>query len=240
MQLQEDWRGKSSVPGILPALVVIGIGVLFLLNNLNIFFMHDVWRYWPAILIAVGLVKMVDSPTSNGRVTGGVLVVVGGLFLADTLGFLTLSWRDFWPLVLIGAGLLMLWSRLSPPWVGIPNNHPAAADDGTLNENAIFGGVERKMSTDNFLGGQVSTTFGGVDIDLRQASMRGDSAVLDINCIFGGVDIKIPRNWLAVSQGAAIFGGIGNSSAQPAPDMPGVKRLYLKGSVVFGGVDVKN
>jgi hypothetical protein len=33
-------------------------------------------------------------------------VVVGGLFLADTLGFLNLSWRDFWPLVLIGAGPL--------------------------------------------------------------------------------------------------------------------------------------
>jgi predicted membrane protein len=100
--------------------------------------------------------------------------------------------------------------------------------------------VERKVSTDDFQGGQISTTFGGVDIDLRQAGMRGDSAVLDINCIFGGVEIKIPRNWIAVSQVAAIFGGIGNSSAQPASDMPGVKRLYLKGSVVFGGVEVKN
>ena len=239
MHTHEDWRGKSPIPGILPALVVIGIGVLFLLNNLNIFFLHDVWRYWPGILIAVGLVKMVDSPTSNGRVTGGVLVVVGALFLADTLGFLTLSWRDFWPLVLIGAGLLMLWSRLSPPWVGIPNSQPAA-DEGALNENAVFGGVERKVSTDNFLGGQVSTTFGGVDIDLRQAGMRGDSAVLDINCIFGGVELKIPPNWLVISQVGAIFGGIGNRSAQPSANMPGVKRLYLKGSVVFGGVEVKN
>ena len=239
MQTHEDWRGKSPIPGILPALVVIGIGVLFLLNNLNIVFMHDVWRYWPAILIAVGLVKMVDSPTSNGRLTGGVLVGIGGLFLADTLGFLNLTWASFWPLVLIGAGLLMLWSRLAPPWVGIPNN-PTVADEGALNENAVFGGVERKMSTDDFRGGQVSTTFGGVDIDLRQAGMRGDSAVLDINCIFGGVELKIPPNWLVISQVGAIFGGIGNHSAQPSANMPGVKRLYLKGSVVFGGVEVKN
>ena len=239
MQLHEDWRGKSSVPGILPALVVIGIGVLFLLNNLNIFFMHDVWRYWPAILIAAGLVKMVDSATSNGRLTGGVLVGIGGLFLADTLGFLNLTRASFWPLVLIGAGLLMLWSRLAPPWVGIPNV-PAAADEGALNENAVFGGVERKMTTDDFRGGQVSTTFGGVEIDLRQAGMRGDSAVLDVNCIFGGVELKIPPNWLVISQVAAIFGGIGNHSAQPSANMPGVKRLYIKGSVVFGGVAVKN
>jgi predicted membrane protein len=239
MQPHEDWRGRSSIPGILPALVVIGIGVLFLLNNLNIVFMHDVWRYWPAILIAFGLVKMVDSPTSNGLLTGGVLVGIGGLFLADSLGFLNLTWASFWPLVLIGAGLLMLWSRLAPPWVGIPNN-PTVADEGALNENAVFGGVERKMSTDDFRGGQVSTTFGGVDIDLRQAGMRGDSAVLDINCIFGGVELKIPPNWLVISQVGAIFGGIGNHSAQPSANMPGVKRLYIKGSVVFGGVEVKN
>ena len=66
MQRHDDWRGQNNIPGILPALIVIGIGVLFLLNNLNIFYMHDIWRFWPVILIAAGLAKMVDSPYSNG------------------------------------------------------------------------------------------------------------------------------------------------------------------------------
>ena len=74
MQPHEDWRFKRNIPGIVPALVVIGIGVLFLLNNLNIFFMHDIWRFWPVILIAAGLAKMVDSPYSNGKLTGGILI----------------------------------------------------------------------------------------------------------------------------------------------------------------------
>jgi hypothetical protein len=239
MQPHEDWRSRGNIPGVVPALIVIGIGLLFLLNNLNIFFIHDIWRYWPGILIAVGLVKMVDSPHSNGRLTGGILVGVGGLFLADNLGFLNLTWGSFWPLVLIGAGLLMLWSRLAPLPAGVPNI-PAGAHEGALNENAVFGGVERKVSTDDFRGGHISTMFGGVDIDLRQAGMRGDSAALDINCIFGGVELKIPTNWIAISQVGAIFGGIGNHSAQPRADAPGVKRLYIKGSVVFGGVELKN
>jgi hypothetical protein len=213
--------------------------VIFLLNNLNIFFIHDIWRYWPGILIAVGLVKMVDSPHPNGRLTGGILVCVGGLFLADTLGFLNLSWRDFWPLVLIGAGLLMLWSRLAPPPAGVPDI-PVGGHEGALNENAIFGGVDRKVSTDDFRGGHISTLFGGVGLNLRQAGIRGDSAVLDINCIFGGVELKVPQNWIVVTQVAAIFGGIGNNTVQPSADAPGVKRLYIKGSVVFGGVEVKN
>jgi hypothetical protein len=242
MQPQYDWhdrRGSGSLPGIVPALIVIGIGVLFLLNNLNIFFLHDIWRFWPGILIAVGLVKMVDSPAPNSRITGGVLVGIGALFLADNLGFLNLSWTDFWPLLLIGAGLLMLWSRLAPPPAGAPNI-PSGAHEGALNETAIFGGVNRKVTTDDFRGGHVTALFGGVEIDLRRAGMRGDSAVIDVSSTFGGVELKIPASWIAVSQVVAIFGGVENKSAQPNTDMPGVKRLYIKGSAVFGGVEVKN
>jgi hypothetical protein len=242
MQPHYDWhnrRGSGSLPGIAPALIVIGIGVLFLLNNLNIFFLHDIWRFWPGILIAVGLVKMVDSPAPHGRITGGILVGVGSLFLADNLGFLNLSWRDFWPLVLIGAGLLMLWSRLAPSPAGTPTV-PEGAHEGVLNETAIFGGVERKVTTEDFRGGNITAMFGGAEIDLRRASMRGDSAVVDVTSMFGGVEFRIPPNWIAVASVAAIFGGFSNKSVQPAADIPGVKRLFIKGAAVFGGVGVKN
>ncbi len=239
MQPHEDWRGRGLTPGIAPALIVIGIGVLFLLNNLNIFFVHDIWRFWPGILIAVGLVKMVDSATPNGRVMGGILAGVGGLFLADNLGFLNLSWESFWPLVLIGAGVLMLWHRLAPAQTGTPNI-PAEVHEGVLNEFAIFGGVDRKVTTDDFRGGQITAMFGGGNIDLRRAGIRGDSAVIDVTSMFGGVDFKVPANWIVVSQIAAIFGGFGNKSVQPNADTPGVKRLYIKGVAMFGGVGVKN
>ena len=239
MQPHEDWRNRSNLPGIVPAVIVIGIGVLFLLNNLNIFFVHDIWRFWPGILIAVGLVKMVDSPFSGGRITGGILVSVGGLLLARNLGFLLLTWNDLWPLLLIGAGLVMLWSRLAPPPAGTPNT-PTGAHEGVLNETAIFGGVERRVTTDDFRGGSATAMFGGVEIDLRRAAMRGDSAVIEVSAMFGGIEIKIPQTWIAVPQVAAIFGGFGNKSMQPNADTPGVKRLYIKGSATFSGVEVKN
>ena len=218
---------------------MIGIGVVFLLNNLNIYFLHDIWRFWPGILIAVGLVKMVDSPVSSGRVTGGILVGVGALFLADNLGFLNLSWENFWPLVLIGAGLVMLWSRLAPSPSGTVHI-PPGAPEGTLNEYAIFGGADRRVTTDDFRGGQLFALFGGCNIDLRRAGMRGDSAVVYVTSMFGGVDFKVPPNWIVVGQVVAIFGGFGNKSVEPSADMPGVKRLYIKGSAIFGGVGVKN
>jgi hypothetical protein len=58
--------------------------------------------------------------------------------------------------------------------------------------------------------------------------------------MFGGVDLKVPPNWIVVGQVVAIFGGFGNKSVEPSADMPGVKRLYIKGSSMFGGVAVKN
>src|ERR1017187_10414138 len=141
MQPHEDWRNRSSLQGIVPAVIVIGIGVLFLLNNLNIFFLHDIWRFWPVILIAFGVVKMVDSPLSSGRITGGVLVVVYALFLANNLGFLHLSWETSWPLVLIGAGVLMLWSRLAPPRAGTANIPAGAGQRGAAEDATFLGGV---------------------------------------------------------------------------------------------------
>jgi hypothetical protein len=82
--------------------------------------------------------------------------------------------------------------------------------------------------------------FGGVEIDLRRAGMRGDSAVVDVTAMFGVVGFKVPPNWIVVGHVFALFGGFGNKSVQPSSDMPGVKRLYIKGSAMFGGVEVKN
>ena len=67
---------------MVPAIVLIAVGAIFLPQQLHIFYFHDVWRYWPVILIAVGLVKLVDSPDNSGRTGGAILLVLGAIFLA--------------------------------------------------------------------------------------------------------------------------------------------------------------
>jgi hypothetical protein len=112
--------------------------------------------------------------------------------------------------------------------------------EGVLNVHAVFGGVERKVTSDDFRGGHASAMFGGIELNLRKAGMRGESAIVDVSAVFGGVELKVPANWIVVVEGSSIFGGFSDKSAQPAPDMPGVKRLFVRGSAVFGGVDIKN
>src|SRR5450432_3359527 len=110
------WRSNH---GLIPGAIVIGIGVLFLLQNFHIAYIWDWWRYWPVALIAVGLVKLVDSTYGGGRVFGGILLVVGAIFLGSSLGIYDVSIGELWPLFLIGAGLMMLGNRVwGPHWPG--------------------------------------------------------------------------------------------------------------------------
>jgi hypothetical protein len=56
-----------------------------------------------------------DSPhrkDSEARLALGiVLVVIGFIFLLDSLGITTLGFRELWPVALITAGLMILYER---------------------------------------------------------------------------------------------------------------------------------
>src|SRR5579863_1681298 len=106
-QNKSDWNTERMVP----AIVLIAVGALFFLNNLHILPVREILRYWPGVLVAVGIMLLVDSAESAGRTIGGVFVGAGGLLLARNLGYLDLTWNQVWPMVLIGAGLLMLLDR---------------------------------------------------------------------------------------------------------------------------------
>ena len=48
---------------------------------------------------------------------------------------------------------------------------PVADPLTTLNENAIFGGVEKRVNSKEFRGGQLQSLFGGIELDLRDADI---------------------------------------------------------------------
>lgn len=233
-----EWRAS---PGLIPAIVIIGIGVLLLLGNLHIVYVENWWRYWPVLIIAAGLAKILEANHQGGRVFGGVIAGVGGLFLLNNLNLLDLTWDAFWPAVLIGVGVLMLVNRLSGPRILISRTdaRPQPAD-GTFVANAIFSGFKRKITDGDFRGAHLTAIFGGGELNLRQATMDGDTAVVFATAIFGGIEIKVPESWQVTSEGTGIFGGFSDETVHPPAGNPGMKRLVIRGEAVFGGVEVKN
>ena len=229
----------GSADRFLPAILLIGLGAMFLLHNLHLVYFRDVARYWPAILIAVGLVKLVDSAANEGRIAGGILTAVGAIFMAQSLGYLTVGIFDLWPLALIAAGVWMLVQR-SFPWPSL-GNASSNLKDGRMQEAAVFGGGKRNIADPDFRGGKIDAVFGGFEIDLRRSAIVGESAEMEINAVFGGVEIRVPEHWRVEMKGAGVFGGYSDETRQPNPaEFPVIKRLILKGAAVFGGVVVKN
>jgi TM2 domain-containing membrane protein YozV len=109
------------------AVVLIGLGVLFLLHNLGIWFL-EVDRIWPIFLIALGVwlfVKRRMSPNCYRSITGpAVLVTIGALSLIDNLH--GPGWDRTWPVILLVIGVIKLVERGylagPPPPPAIPSD----------------------------------------------------------------------------------------------------------------------
>lgn len=225
-------------PGILPGLILVGIGTVILLDHMGYIAADHLWRLWPLILIVAGLVKFFKE---FNRGAGAVLMVLGALFLANNFDVIRLRWTDMWPLVLIGVGVTLIWSRLEMP--RMPKAVSGGGGPNVINEYAMFGGVERRINSTSFTGGTVTAMFGGVELDFRSAEIEGEEAVVYVEAIFGGIEVVVPERWTVVYEGQSIFGGYGDETRPPVPEVPGAapkKRLILRGRAVFGGISVKN
>lgn len=240
--MKDDKREHISATsaGLLPGLIVAAIGLVFLLNNLNIVRVHDLWEYWPVILIVVGITKLTDSTDSHEKTGGAVMILVGGVLLSSTLGLLSWSVWQFWPLILIGVGLLMLFNRSGAGLIAGLRFRPGDATTTKADGIAIFGGFKRRVATDDYRGAHYVAIFGGGEIDLRRAQIQGDSAVIEITAIFGGFEIRVPSNWMVRNEVVGVLGGSADETRQPLPEVPGVKHLVVRGMAFCGGVGVKN
>jgi predicted membrane protein len=195
------------------------------------------WGFWPAVLIVWGAVRFVEC---CNRAFSVFLMGLGTLLLLGNLDYLHITMRDFWPIVLIGFGAMLIWGRLEMPRVARP---AAAGGPNMVNELSLFGGTERRVTVSNFAGGSATATFGGVELDFRSADIEGEEAVLYVEAVFGGIEIIVPERWTVIYEGQSIFGGYSDETRTPLPEVPGApprKRLILRGRAVFGSITVKN
>ncbi|MDR1886348.1 MAG: cell wall-active antibiotics response protein, partial [Prevotellaceae bacterium] len=79
----------------------------------------------------------------------------------------------------------------------------------------------------------------GIELDLRKAYLPEGDTLLNIEAIFGGISLFVPDNWLLDVQVESILGGI-DDSRRITDVIDTSRRLIIKGSVVFGGVEIRN
>lgn len=272
---------------IVLGVLVIGLGLLFLLDNLGFINVRYTFRFWPTILIIFGLLKISQGRTRSGYVVGGVMLLLGVTWTLKSMGFFYMNWSMLWPLVIIAVGVAVV-SRSLPgasqrqrrrrfrddaqqaepaqadPLQNDPFGQPrngavsldkapayhhanaanaanaadgsASDEDSVIEVTAILGGFVRRVSSQNFRGGDINVIMGGCEIDLRQASIQGE-AVLNVFAMCGGVTIKVPPDWSVILQGTPILGGFTEKTIVPANQD---KRLYVVGYAIMGGLEARN
>ena len=223
--------------GYVPGLIVAGLGVLFLLSNLEIVRIYSWWQLWPVVVIGIGATKLVDDPSHHQKAAGAMMIVAGGFFLASTFGWLPWNVWDFWPVALIGAGVVMLVQRLGQ--IDERSRWNVPPTDRRTGGFALFSGFDRRIAGE-YRGGEYTAIFGGGKVNLLRAEIAEDAVVVHVAAIFGGLEFEVPDHWQVVNDVVGIFGATDDQTAQPSPETPGLKRLILRGAAIFGGVSIKN
>ncbi len=228
-------RRRQGWGGTFFALAIILFGVLLLLDRLDVYYFRDAWKFWPLLLVGVGATRIGTAYDWTGRAMGALIATAGGLLLASNLRWFRMDGELVFPFVIIAVGVLMLARMLSRP-----SARAAEASVDTVNEFCMFGGIDKRNASQDFQGGQASTMFGGIKLDLRKAAMKKDRVVIDTSAMFGGIELRVPEEWTVVCRGTSIFGGYEDKTSHPEVQGSAKHELIVTGLAMFGGVEIKN
>lgn len=229
---QQDNSGNGLWAGV----IVLCIGLFFFLDRLDLHMPHWVFS-WPMLLIVIGFVMGAKRKFQGPA--WFILMLVGTVFLVDDI--VPFAWdlrRFMWPIILIVIGVYLIGKASSRRQQYDEYLRGGSTSDDYLQATTIFSGSNKVVLSKNFKGGNITTVFGGTELNFMQADINGE-AVLDITTLFGGVELVVPSNWDVKLDVNTVFGGIEDKRGiNPMPNSG--KTLILKGSCTFGGVDLRS
>lgn len=220
-------------PRLIIGLGVLAVGLLWTLDNLDVFEADYILEWWPVILILVGLVRLMDPLCP--RFGSFAFIVIGTALLLDSLDFMNFDFSDIIPvgIAILGLKLVLdaLGRRPAPP-------RTFQESDSVVHAFALMAGIRRQTTSTEFRGGDANAIMGGVELDLRHARIKeGEQAVLDTFAFWGGVEITVPENWRVVGTVLPLMGAFEDKTTNKSGAGP---LLVIRGTAIMGGVEVKN
>lgn len=108
---------------VLIGLLIIAAGLVLLADRTGVTGIHLSGGFWPLVLTAFGLARLIAPPTERGgrpksRRTGVWFVFLGCWFFVNEFHFYGFDYGTSWPLLTVGAGVVMVWRALENPGGG--------------------------------------------------------------------------------------------------------------------------
>ncbi len=213
--------------------ILIVLGVLFLLDNLGLIDAREVIRFWPVVLIILGITRLFSTRRPEDSVGGLVLLFLGAIFLLRALHVPWFRLRSAWPLLLVLIGGTLIWQAIrgrapagaAPPTPPGPSPDPASSSPKPSEPEP--GPSER--AAQGALAGLVATR-----------GLRGDpearDSVLSEFALMGGGELVVHSQDFRGGEVTAILGGfeIDLRGAQIQGDSATIEIFTL-----FGGIELK-
>jgi len=242
-------RNHQQWPGLWLGLGLATVGMGLLAREFGLLPAHvGLVDFWPLVLLFAGVSGLLRARGFLSALFALAFVALGGVLLASNLGFLAFPVARLWPvlLVLLGVAFLIGGARGSKRR-GPPTDPPAGAgggpslatDDDRFNKQVTCSGLELKIESQAWKGGELGVTGGGVELDLRYARLDPEGALLDVRIVMGGVDIRVPDTWHIKCDVTPLLGGADDTtrSTQGSTNAP---VLRVVGSVMLGGLSIHN
>lgn len=254
MEIQNIEPRKRTNGNIWTGLVLLLVGGALLLRQAG--YPLPFWLFsWEMIVITIGIVIGVRNGFRD--FSWMIMIIVGLVFLADDI-YPGIQVRQYAiPLIIISVGLLFIFApkrtcrgrhRYGRKEIRgtddlTAQEQPASSSgeaykDTVLDIVSIFAGIKKNVLSKQFRGGEVVCVFGGAEINLTNADFSSP-IIIDVVNVFGGTKLIIPSNWEVRSEATAIFGGIDDKRHQGANVVP-EKVIILKGTIMFGGIEVNS
>jgi predicted membrane protein len=248
---QDNYKRNYDSRNVIGILLVV-IGGLFLLDSMDLinFNIARVIFSFPAVLIALGIVLIINT---SRRLLGTFLLLIGIFFMIPRI----FPWVYYdssivVPILLIAFGIYIILRKRT--YRSSEGSLKHKQEDNTthfrgydqinadhVDDVAIFGGGHKIIVTDNFKGGNITSVFGGSEIDLRDCKLAQGVNIIDFVAVFGGSNIIVPSNWTVMIDILPIFGGFSNKIRRdPNAVIDTEKTLLIKGFVLFGGGEVRS
>ena len=112
----------------------------------------------------------------------------------------------------------------------------AEPDTEEIDLVSIFDGQNLRSTANPFYGGKIMAMFGGVMLDLREATPGPTGIHLDVAVMMGGVSIVVPEGWRVRSRAKVIMAGFDDEThTTAAEDVP---TIDVTGMLLFAGLQV--
>jgi len=104
-------------------LFILAAGVALMLDKFDILNTGPVWHYWPLIVVAIGLGRLMDAQFAWEYRKAFWLLFIGSWLFVSELHIFGLRYHNSWPILLIGVGIGILWKSAYPSHDRILKDH---------------------------------------------------------------------------------------------------------------------